>query len=312
MPEAKTEVLYRHSKRPEWGLAVPAWETADNQAYKFEDGRTRVIKKSFNHLMKPAEIDEAVVDRLGSELRRAAGNRADLKSRRLKPAYPFSDQIKVFRELFPEGFRGERWTKQYREPVGSPLKRHRAPAIELAQNKLSLNDLDELIALGKTGEIVDRAIEVLRSTSLAVVADVEAISGLEQEHRESVGLALRELLYGDDGFGERFRQWLKALSEGLGKQPKWRTVTALPALVYPDEHPCVRQSVFRKQAAVFAPRRGYAREPGRVAYQNFSDIAELTRERLKKEGFEPRDLLDVHDFIWTTLRPAAAKQISDD
>ena len=73
----------------------------------------------------------------------------------------------------------------------------------------------------------------------------------------------------------------------------------------------MRPSALRKQAAVFAPSRVYSRRPRRTAYDNYRRVAEATRERLEEEGYEPEDLLDVYDFIWATLRPAAAKKLEE-
>ena len=310
-----SQPLFRHSRRPEWGVAVPTWENSDKRAYRFEDGRTRVLKRSFTHLMKPVDPDSSVPDRVVNELQKAA-MAAPAKGRRptttrLKAAYPFEDQVKIFRKLFPDGFQGAAWKDHYRDNGSGGLKRHRDPAVELGKERLAQSELDELIASGRTGEIVDRAVEVMETTSLVQRADAVALNELEGEQREAVGEALRDLLYGDEEVEERFGQWVQALRKALGSQVRWRFATALQALVSPEEHPCVHHSVYRKQAAVIAPERGYPRKPGRTGYRNFRHVAEETRDKLEREGFKPKDLLDVHDFIWTTLRPAAAKELEE-
>jgi hypothetical protein len=35
------------------------------------------------------------------------------------------------------------------------------------------------------------------------------------------------------------------------------------------------------------------------------------RAELVESGMAPKDLIDIHDFIWTTLRPAARKQLEE-
>lgn len=304
--------LFRHSRRPEWGVAVPTWENVDKCAYRFEDGRVRVLKRSFTHLMEPVAEDEAVSERVATELRKAVRSGSGKRRRqsaRLHAEYPFSDQLKIFRKLYPKGFRGERWRDHFRGGENGGLKRHRRPAMDLAQERLTVEALDELVSSGLAGEIVDRAVEVLEMTSLVRRADVKALDTLQGEKREQVGLALRDFLHGDGEVDERFDRWVVALRGALGKRVGWRLATVLPALVRPEKHPCVHHSVLRKQAASIAPGRGYARRPGRVAYRNFRHVVSETRQRLESEGLKPRDLLDVHDFIWTTLRPAAAKEL---
>ena len=71
----------------------------------------------------------------------------------------------------------------------------------------------------------------------------------------------------------------------------------------------LRHSVVSRQAALFAPDSPCPSRPGRVAYRTFRDVMLRTRQRLEKEGLRPRDLLDVHDFVWMTLRPAAVKSM---
>ena len=43
---------------------------------------------------------------------------------------------------------------------------------------------------------------------------------------------------------ERTVLYFAALQGACGKRPSWRMATALPALISPDEHVCVRKSVF--------------------------------------------------------------------
>lgn len=308
--EAPSVTLYRHSRRPAWGVAVPTWETATNQAFRFEDGRTRVFKKDFMHLLEPVDGDaDDVPQRIRTDLRRAAkASESRPKSGRVK-VIPFKSQLEVFTQEFPDGFAGEDWTTTYRDAQDRTLKRHRQPVLDLAQNRLAKDELAGLVAADRAGEIVDRVVEVLGATDLVQRKRADALDRLSGDNRDRVGRAADHLLWGDEAFEDRFRAWIEALRSTLGTKLSWRFATSLSALVHPDEHPCIRHSVVAKQAALFAPDASCPKRPGRVAYQTLREVILRTRQRLEKEGFKPRDLLDVHDFMWLTLRPAAIQQM---
>ena len=310
--ENSSRTLYRHETRPEWGLALMAWDSSDKCAFQFDDGKLRIFKKGFHHLMKPIEVEESVEKRITSELEDTLEATGGRRRQPLKPVYPFSDQLRIFEKLYPNGFEGEKWEEKHRGVNGGRLKRHRERVKNRAQERLSLEELDALIDAGKEEEIVDRAVEVLKLTNLARLGRVKGLDELEGEQRKEAGLRIRDLLHGDDRYGARFRDFLRTLRAGLDKRPSWRLATALPALVHPEEHACVRQSAFRRQAAIFGPSRLYSRRPKRTAYENYRQVAKATKERLEEEGYSPRDLLDVHDFIWATLRPSAKKHLESD
>lgn len=310
---SESSQLFRHEVRPEWGLALLAWECSDKKAYQFDDGKMRIFKKGYHSFMKPVEVEASVESRVTTELEDTLEARKGERRKPLETVYPFSDQLKIFDKLYPEGFQGEKWTEKHRGVgASSRLKRHRQPALEDAREKLGKEDLDELVEAGRAGEIIDRAVAVLKPSNLARLGRVKQLDELEGEQRENAGEALRDLLYSDIRFGTRFRDWLRALKAGLEKRPSWRLVTALPALVHPEDHVCVRQSAFRREAAVFGPSRLYSRRPKRTAYQNYLRISKQTWERLEEEGYSPRDFLDIHDFIWATLRPSAEKHLEED
>lgn len=306
-----SRTLYRHETRPQWGLALMAWDSADKCAFQFDDGKLRVFKKGFHHLMKPVQVDEAVEKRVATELEDTLEANGSRRRKPLEPTYPFSDQLAIFEKLYPEGFRGDKWTKKHRGVDGGRLKRHRSRAVEAAQEKLSEAELQTLVEEGREQEIVDRAIEVLKLTNLARLGRVKGLDELEGDDRKEAGRRIQDLLYGDDRFGARFRAWTRTLRANLPNRPSWRLTTALPALVHPEDHVCVRRSAFKRQAAIFGPSRLYSRKPKRTAYENYRRVARATKERLEDEGYSPRDLLDVHDFIWATLRPSAKKHLEN-
>jgi hypothetical protein len=89
----------------------------------------------------------------------------------------------------------------------------------------------------------------------------------------------------------------------------WQLATAVPALVHPNEHFCVAPNVLTYQARWLAPTLKLSKTPGGQLYVRLLAMASMLIDELNGMGIEPRDLLDVHDFVALTLRPAARKRL---
>lgn len=306
--------LYRHTKRPEWGAAILAWEKNGRRAYQFEDGRLRKFQEGYYSLLQPADdVDrprEAIVQGLEEAV---AAKRGKEPADALDAVAPFSAQVELFREMYPKGFQDENWIEEHRgDGPGRNLKRHRQPAIDAAQEKLSKERCDQLIADGKHSELVASVTDVLSSTSLVALKDVKPLMDLDDELETEFAEAVRELLHGEDHYGPRLKVYLAVMEKIYGKPPSWRIATALPALVYPDEHVCVRRSAFARQAGSIAPLAKYSKRAEVGPYKNYRRVAFAVRTRLQAENLEPRDMLDIHDFVWATLRNASLDKLDED
>jgi hypothetical protein len=303
--------LYRHKKRPEWGAAILAWDKDDRRAYQFEDGRLRKFKKGYYSLMQPVEelerSRETVVSSLEHAIRSHTGEK---QPEPLEPVAKFKDQIKLFIEMYPKGFADPKWIADHRGTTESrTLKRHREPAVREAKEALAEDRVATLLTEGAFGEIVEAVTEILAGTSLVTLKYVKTLKGLDPDENERLARSFADLLHGEGDYDPRFREHLTVLTEILGTRPSWRLATALPALVFPQEQVCVRRSAFMRQAASVAPRAKYSRRAHSGAYRNFRRVAFAARKRLQAAGQEPRDLLDIHDFIWATLRNAALERL---
>ena len=53
--QANASELVRHVRRPSWGVGVEVWERNGKRAYQFSDGKMRVIKEGFFHLLEPTQ-----------------------------------------------------------------------------------------------------------------------------------------------------------------------------------------------------------------------------------------------------------------
>lgn len=305
--------LYRHAKRPEWGVAILAWEKGPRRAYQFEDGRLRKFREGYYSLMEPADDvarSQAVINGLQNALE---ANKGQGSPKVLEPVASFEAQIELFRKLYPEGFHDPDWVADHREDEGGrALKRHREPIMERAKTALSKERCDELIEGGRHAELVESVTDILGDTNLVALKHVKPLKRLDEREAREFAEAVREVLHGEGPFDPRFQKYLRVMGHIYDDRPSWRIATALPAIMDPQEQVCVRRSAFVRQAAAIAPLARYSRKARTSSYKNFRRVAFVVRERLEEEGFEPRDLLDVYDFIWATLRKAALDHLGDD
>ena len=303
--------LFRHVKRPQWGLAILAFEKGDNRAYQFEDGRLRKFKRGYFDLMKPASSKRRTNEAVIFDLQAALG--VDPAPRKtLTPVAPFESQVDLFVALYPKGFQDEKWTAEHRAAPGRSLKRHRDHVIEQAADQLSAERIAKKRAKGDLRGLTASILEVLAATNLVSARHVKTLRGMDASESETFADTAAELLHGDGDFGPRFRDWVGVLRDLLGGKPSWRLATVLPALLEPNEHVCVRHSSFIRQAAAVAPTSKYTRRARVGSYRNFRRVAQGVRTRLEAAGHEPRDFFDIHDFIWTTLRSSAIEHLAVD
>lgn len=304
--------LVKHTKRPEWGFAVMIWERDSTRAYQFEDGKLRKIRKGYYKLLEPVDEFDERADGVRKNLLRVveAGDDSDVKI--IEAVCPFSAQVELFTQLYPGGFEDPEWIEDHRRPKGNPLKRHRSPVVSAAKETLSASRCEEALASDGHVRLADEMADILAGTDLVAVSHAKALRGLADEEKRRFVEAAVPLLHGDDPYGKRLKTYLKTLTELFDERPNWRMATVLSGLLHPQSHVVVRRSAFVRQAGSIAPTADYSRRATVRSYRNFLRVATETRKRLASAGHEARDLLDIHDFIWTTLRTAALEHLGTD
>lgn len=311
--EELPDQLYRHSLRPEWGMALLAWEKNGRRAYQFEDGKLRKIQEGYYDLLDPVEDAEVPTNAVRANLQaaiKALKGGADQKVH--KAVCTFEQQIALFTKLYPKGFEDPKWVDDKRgTESGAALKRHREPSMEAAQEALAPVRAESLIEEGRQGELTESVLDVLAGTNLVPLSHVKSLRRLDEDESAEYAEVVYELVHGESPFEERFQTYLDMLTRFLGGRPSWRIGTALLALIHPQEHVAVRRSAFIRQAGSIAPTGAYSRKPKVTSYRSFRRVALGVQNRLEAAGHEPRDLLDVHDFIWTTLRKSALDHLDD-
>lgn len=306
---SSTPTLYRHVKKHEWGLALLAWERDGKRAFRFEDGEVRVFKEGYYGLLeevdRPADRTTEIVAKIDRE--HGVSGRRRNKEKEPEPV-TFEEQLEVFLSEFPGGFASSAWVEQHRGGgAGRRLKRHRDAAIDDARRQLSADALRELIDAGQYDAVRQRALDVLGAVDLVTRAQLKPLEA--ENGSERTARAIFDLLHGQADIEERLDKFCHAVAQSSRKLPSWPLTTALLALVEPTEHLCIRPSVFSEQAKSMAPSLQLPKQPRGSIYTRFVEVAKTIVEKLREAGQEPRDLLDVYDFVWVTLRPAAAETL---
>lgn len=305
--------LYLHDKRPAWGLAIRIRERDGRRDYQFQDGTMRAIGLAHEHLLvavdRPADETASALRDLAAMSGLTLARREQASGAQAGRLISFDEQVALFVEAYPDGFEDQRWRSKIR---GSGQRRrskgHRESAIAHAQELLSAEEIDRLQAQLRPDDVVTRALEVMAATSLVSAAQARPLSELPREHHRWFAEALRELLYGTGELALRFTRFAQVFRHGDTKL-SWPVATVLLALVRPTEHVCVHPGTFIEQAAWMAPTLRLSKQPRAKAYERVCKMVLAVRDELAQRGFLARDLMDVYDFIWCTLRPAARKQI---
>jgi hypothetical protein len=301
--------LFCHSKRDQWGLAIVLRRQPDRVQMLFQDGRTRSFKNGYYHLIeavdKPLDTTLRVVRALESM---APDDDARTTKRRVKPVSP-EEQMAFFRDTFADGFADEDYVEHHRgDGRARPLKRHRDALVEGAK-ALSKRKMNRLLADEDHRAIFEAARAVVRSTDMVSPTDRKSFAEIGRKHHALLADALFEVLHGGGKLIPRFEAWVAALETAMGRAPTWNLTTVLLGSVRPTKHVVVRPKALALQAEWMAPGLSLSDRPMGILYERLLAMASKVQARLVDAGLEPNDLLDVVDFMWLTLKPAAKREI---
>jgi hypothetical protein len=291
--------VFRHKKRPDWGVGVWVREESSRRRLRFEDGQMRAFKEGFYQMLVPVDSEKIDVDEVFERVMGEHEDATTLADVKLDdPVMPFAKQVEVFLHLFPDGFAGDAYQSTWGDEA---TKSHR-----LAQSSAAFRE-----ALGKeltdANEAAERFVAALDDTTLVGPSAVRSVAALKGDDKEKLGVAVLQLLHGEHRFSRRFTAWLDALRE-LGLQPKWRLTTAPLGLYHPKKHIVVRRQVLHLQARSVHPAK-VPSKPNLAGYRRARRTARGVRDKLVALGMKPASMLDVHAFVWETLRPKAQKLV---
>ena len=183
LAEIHEDSLFRHSKRPAWGLGLCVEEDDERWTIQFEDGKARTLGVKFLHLLDVVALPMAETERVINELLSAAGvtlaRRAGAGGGRALVS--LQQQLQLFEHRYPGGFAGNPWINEWRS--GSRrTKRHREAAITAAQEQLGEGVLSKLLAAEHYAEIVTRLKKLLAATSLVTKKQLAPLDELGPQH----------------------------------------------------------------------------------------------------------------------------------
>lgn len=303
-------VLFRHTKRDVWGLGIVIRKADDRVHMQFQDGRKRTFIDGFYHLLdavdRPLDITMSIVDGLKSMCEGFDDEPRATNAPRVKEI-SLDEQIAYFHEKYEDGFQSAEWIEDHRtDGRKRPLKRHRDPAVAKAKELLSKAAFKQ-----SPLELHAAATKVLKMTGLVPAKERKVFAGIDEAHMEGVSNTLRALLYGDSKLQNRFNAYVRALETAMGQTPSWQMATVFLGLVRAEEFPVVKEGIFQRQANWMAPGLRLPERPMGLLYERLVAMTTATRERMEETGLKPRDMLDVRDFMWLTLKPAGRNRIME-
>jgi hypothetical protein len=308
--ESRSPSLFAHKNRKDWGVGVLAWEADGKRGYLFDNGEERTMASAFFEMMRRVEHPSADENAAYARLQGILAARANANhSARLGAT--FADHVEKFRETYPDGLKDAKWLVEVRgEGAGRRAPRHRDAAISEAKEQLSSAALDALISSQKHEQLWNLVTSVLGRTDLVPAAQMRKPKSATPDQQRGLAVAARDLLYGKTPYEQRFEHYLGALAGFFGEPARWELATALSAIVHPTQHVCVNAAVFRQHLKATGSRGTVAARPSSAAYTRLLVVARFVNSQLVEQDEEPRDLLDVHDFIRIALKPPAKARVA--
>jgi hypothetical protein len=203
--------------------------------------------------------------------------------------------IERFLHIFPKAFSDPQYFERERN--------YKWAAHELWNELLSQPTFAELLTTRDYKEIVQRALQVERSTNLLAtfekIALRDAVKETSAAERFSIGLF--DLVYGSEPFQSRFEKFarvLDVLPQGNTGTAKWPIQTIFLFLAQPGEHIFLKPTVTQQAAERRAFSLNYKPQPNWLTYSCLLRLSELLKKDLA--DLKPRDMIDVQSFLWVT------------
>lgn len=297
--------LVRHTKRAQWGLAIVVRKLDDRAIVQFQDGRLRKFKEGYYHMLESVDRPYDVTMELVDALRSMLPDEDQKKREKRRRPIEIDEQVEYFGEKYDGGFVAEDYTTTHRgDGRKRPLKRHRDGLVAKAAEKLTRKALSGDLEVAWKGMV-----SVLKMSDLVAAKERKVFAGIDEDDRQDVVDAVRVLLYGKALLTQRFDACVSVMERAMGQTPSWPLMTFYPGVVHAKEEVVVAPDLYQRQARWMAPGLRCSDRPMGLLYERMRAMVQGVREALLKREFEPRDMLDVRDFMWLTLKPAARTRI---
>lgn len=293
--ESEFPALFAHGTRKDWGVGVLSGVRDGKRTYLFEGGEERVMGGGALDMMRKISPLSAEQQSTLARLTALVAKRQGLPDPSKAAGQMLLEQLADLRRAFPQGFKDPAWKSEQR---GAGV---RGGVQAKAKAQLSLQALDALLQAQQADALWNTVTQVLLSTGWVAADQLKPTPTL------GVGLlagATRELLYGSATLEQRVDRFAVAYETSFHRPPKWETVTAILAIVFPDDYVLVELASFRKQLKALGSNGALPQRPTGAGYSRCVNTARIVAGKLTEQGEVPEDLLDVHDFIRYTLKPA--------
>ncbi|MDF3066724.1 MAG: hypothetical protein K0R38_2325 [Polyangiaceae bacterium] len=293
--ESEFPALFAHGTRKDWGVGVLSGVRDGKRTYLFEGGEERIMGGGALDMMRKITPLSAEQQSTLARLTALVAKRQGLPDPSKAAGFQLLEQLAGLRRNFPAGFQDPAWQAERRAAT------IRGAAQAEAKEQLSLKALDALLKASQPDALWAVVTKVLLSTGWVPADQLKPVPTL------GVGLlagAVRELLYGSATLEQRVDRFGVAYETSFHRPPRWETVTALMAIVFPDDYVLVELASFRKQLKALGSNGALPQRPTGAGYSRCVNAARIVAGKLTEQGEVPQDLLDVHDFIRYTLKAA--------
>lgn len=198
--------------------------------------------------------------------------------------------IKRFMEVYPGGFYGEKQALEERD--------YKIAASEMSRTLLSPAEFDLLCRDADWSALHLRLKRIVSATNL-IQGSFEKPKLIDTLAESTAAArffpALNDCLHGDgDNFFNRFNRFCKVLEElGLSK---WTYATYFAFLHHPDTYIFVKPKMLQDCVAKSGHWLEYSSQPTGPKYKEIIDYAKWLKTKIWE--LNPRDMIDVHSFMW--------------
>ncbi|OGH56976.1 MAG: hypothetical protein A3G34_07130 [Candidatus Lindowbacteria bacterium RIFCSPLOWO2_12_FULL_62_27] len=221
----------------------------------------------------------------------------DLELARRKDHLTAPAAMQKFRNIFKDGFDAPSYTSKERD--------YKWTAHCLWNDSLNREEYTRLLSNEEWEEIVVRALAVEAKTNLLSPYEKMPLRDALKTSAAAKTFCrgLYDLIYGDDGFENRFDRFtgtLEALPQPKSSTVKWPIQTFFPFIAMPGNHLFLKPEVTNQAAERRGYQLNYKSEPNWLTYSCLLKFARIVKDELVSAGLNPRDMIDIQSYIWVT------------
>jgi len=281
----------RHMKKDEWGIG----KVLSVNDHKIEIDFINCGIKLLNSKIAILEevLDEGEIGKFKEDKLLTSLTSKKSKKNNLSECVSLEELIKVFQKTYPDGFYDESYIEKERK--------NKELISEEFLKVFSADNLSEKIQEKNYKEICEISKKLISATK--IIHSIEktnfrkAIS-LEENQKEFVEILYR-FLYEKETIGEKeffeFKEFFSKISCN-----KWTLITYFMNMILPDKYPFLKPKVSKKAAEVFGFELNYNMVPNWQTYNSFLSYTQKLMKDL--EELNPRDFIDIENFIWVTIK----------